>query len=150
MDVNVHIWRSHRILLDLNASQNLVSWKYWISSHSKNQPSWLSFNQTSKLDIHPGCHSIKPLNWTAILAVTQSNQSVYPGGWQADLKGGSGGGGRQPPRKDQLTAATAASQQLWTSGGALFQRAQERNIPFGESFTSTIKHFVSVNNQDYD
>ena len=39
------------------------------------------------------------------------------------------------------TAATAAaatvSQELWTSGGALFQRAQEPNIPFGESLTST-------------
>ena len=33
-------------------------------------------------------------------------------------------------------AATAASQQLWTSGGALIQRAQEPNIPFGESLTS--------------
>ena len=32
--------------------------------------------------------------------------------------------------------ATATSQQLWTSGGALVQRAQEPNIPFGESLTS--------------
>ena len=30
----------------------------------------------------------------------------------------------------------AVSQQLWTSGGALVQRAQESNIPFGESLTS--------------
>ena len=29
------------------------------------------------------------------------------------------------------------SQELWTSGGALFQRAQEPNIPRGESLTST-------------
>ena len=36
------------------------------------------------------------------------------------------------------TAAAAAtvSQELWTSGGALFQRAQEPNIPCGESLTS--------------
>ena len=31
----------------------------------------------------------------------------------------------------------AVSQQLWTSGGVLVQRAQEPNIPFGESLTST-------------
>ena len=35
------------------------------------------------------------------------------------------------------TAAAAVSQELWTSGGALFQRAQEPNIPCGESLTST-------------
>ena len=34
-------------------------------------------------------------------------------------------------------AAATVSQELWTSGGALFQRAQEPNIPFGESLTST-------------
>ena len=35
-------------------------------------------------------------------------------------------------------AATAAavSQELWTFGGALVQRAQEQNIPCGESLTS--------------
>ena len=43
-------------------------------THSKNQPSWQPVNQTSELDSHPGCHSIRPVNWTAILAVTQSNQ----------------------------------------------------------------------------
>ena len=73
LDLNVHIWRSHRILLDLNASKNLGSWKYWISNHSKIRPSWQSFNQTIKLDSHPGCHSITQVNWTAILAVTQSD-----------------------------------------------------------------------------
>ena len=97
LDLTGHIWRSHRILLDLNASKNLGSWKYWISSHSKNQPSWLSFNQARQLDSHPGCHSIKSVNWTAILAVTQSNQPVNPGGQWADLKGGPGGG--QPPQR---------------------------------------------------
>ena len=34
------------------------------------------------------------------------------------------------------TAAAAVSQELWTSGGALVQRAQEPNIPCGESLTS--------------
>ena len=34
----------------------------------------------------------------------------------------------------QVTAMT--SQQLWTSGGGLVQRAQEPNISFGESLTS--------------
>ena len=37
-------------------------------------------NQTSQLGSHPGSHSIKPVNLTAILAVTQSNQPVNPGG----------------------------------------------------------------------
>ena len=32
----------------------------------------------------------------------------------------------------------AVSQELWTSGGALVQRAQEPNIPFGESLTSIL------------
>ena len=41
------------------------------------------------------------------------------------------------------TAAAAVSQELWTSGGALFQRAQEPNIPFGESLTSTKLHVTS-------
>ena len=36
-----------------------IFWKYW------KQP----ILRTS----HPGCHSIKPVNWTAILAVIQSN-----------------------------------------------------------------------------
>ena len=31
---------------------------------------------------HPGCHSIKPVNCTAILAVTQSNQSTGQPFWQ--------------------------------------------------------------------
>ena len=32
---------------------------------------------------HPGSHSIKPDNWTAILAVTQSNQSTGQPSWQS-------------------------------------------------------------------
>ena len=51
------------------------------TTRSKNQPSWLSFNQTSKLDSHPGCHSIKTLNWAAILAVIQSNHSTGQPCW---------------------------------------------------------------------
>ena len=35
----------------------------------------------------------------------------------------------------------AVSQQLWISGGALVQRAQEPNIPFGESLTSIMLQF---------
>ena len=35
------------------------------------------------------------------------------------------------------TTATAVSQELWNLGGALVQRAQEQNIPCGESLTST-------------
>ena len=42
-------------------------------------------------------------------------------------------------------AATAAtSQQLWTSGEALVQRAQEPNIPFRESLTSMSRSGVSA------
>ena len=42
----------------------------------------MDLNQTSQLDSHPCCHSIKPVNWTAILAVTQSDQYIlfFPGG----------------------------------------------------------------------
>ena len=69
----------------------------------------------------------------------QAGQPVNPGGRQADLKGGLGG-----LPKDQMTAAATTSQQLWTSGGALVQRAQEPNIPFGESLTSTIGLFEAV------
>ena len=42
------------------------------------------------------------------------------------------------PRGTATTAAAAAvSQELWNLGGALVQRAQEQNIPCGESLTST-------------
>ena len=34
------------------------------------------------------------------------------------------------------SAAAAVSQELWNLGGALVQRAQEQNIPCGESLTS--------------
>ena len=43
------------------------------------------------------------------------------------------------PRGTATTAAAAAaavSQELWNLGGALVQRAQEQNIPCGESLTS--------------
>ena len=36
-----------------------------------------------QLDSHPGCHSIKPVNWTAILAATQSNQATGQPSWQS-------------------------------------------------------------------
>ena len=81
------------------------------SNQSTGQPSWQSLNQTRQLDSHPGSHSIKP-----------ASESWRPVG---RLEEGV---------KDQTTAAI--SQQLWTSGGALVQRAQEPNIPFGESLTS--------------
>ena len=46
------------------------------------------------------------------------------------------------PRGTATTAAAAAtaavSQELWNLGGALVQRAQEPNIPFGESLTSIL------------
>ena len=43
------------------------------------------------------------------------------------------------PRGTATTAAAAAavSRELWTSGGALVQRAQEPNISFGEFLTLT-------------
>ena len=82
------------------------------SNQSTGQPSWLSLNQTSKLDSHPGCHSIKTVNWTAILAITQSTATTA------------------------APATAAVSQELWNLGGALVQRAQEPNIPCGESLTS--------------
>ena len=129
--------------------------------------SLLDLNQAIQLDSHPGSHSIEPVNWTAILAVTQSNQSTGQPSWQSlnqrskldshpgchsikpvseswnpvgQLEGEVWGGG-SPPRKDQTTAAV--SQQLWTSGGALVQRVQGTNIPFGESLTSMELQSVS-------
>ena len=119
LDLSVHIWRSHCILLDLNASKNLGSWKCWISSHSKNQPSWLSLNQTSKLDSHPGCHSIKPVS-----------ESWRPTG---RLKGGSGGGAQTP--QEEPTAATRG--QLFYLARPLTHSVQGWNILCGGSLTST-------------
>ena len=98
-----------------NPSNNSGSWRYWIqpilrssnqttqldshpgcnSMKTVNSTAMLAATQPSKLDSHPGCNSIKPVNWTAILAATRSNQSVNPGGRQADLKEGLGGG--SPP-----------------------------------------------------
>ena len=42
------------------------------------------------------------------------------------------------PRGTATTAA-AVSQELWNLGGALVQRAQEQNMPCGESLTSTCR-----------
>ena len=50
---------------------------------------------------------------------------------------GVGAAREEPAAAADAAAATAVSQELWTSGGALFQRAQEPNIPFGGSLTST-------------
>ena len=43
-------------------------------------------------------------------------------------------------RGTAAATATATSQQLWTSGGALVQRAQEPNIPCRQSLTSMIEN----------
>ena len=43
------------------------------------------------------------------------------------------------PRGTATTAAAAVSQELWNLGGALVQRAQEPNIPCGESLSSTFQ-----------
>ena len=79
------------------------------SNQSTEQPSWLSLNQTSKLDSHPSCHSIKPVS-----------ESWRPVGW---LEAGVWGGGSSSS-KDQMTRRFP--QQLWTSGGVLVQRAQDQ------------------------
>ena len=99
-------------------------WQPWrqivVNPQSTGQPSWLPLNQTSKLDSHPGCHSIKPVNWTAILAVTQSNQSSGQPSWQPlnqtsqldshpgshSIKTISGG-----PREDQAAAGPGSPRQ---------------------------------------
>ena len=49
------------------------------------------------------------------------------------------------------TAAAAAtvSKELWTSGGAPFQRAQEPNIPCGESLTSTNRFQKGIEVRDF-
>ena len=140
LDLNAPIHQKGPAQLDLNASKNLGSWTCW------KQP----ILRTS----HPGSHLIKPVNWTPILAATLSNQATGQPSWQPlnqtrqlnshpgshSIKSASeswrpvgrlegGVWGRQPPRKYQMTAAV--SQQLWTSDGALVQRAQEPNIPLG-------------------
>ena len=94
-------------------------------ANNTKQPSRKSLNQTIKLDSHPGSHSIKQVNETAIPEVTQSNRSKNHGGRQADFKGGLGG--RQPTQEEQMTAAAAAtataaaatSQELFAFGQAL-------------------------------
>ena len=52
-------------------------------------------------------------------------------------RGGARGGAATATATATAAAATAASQQLWTSGGALVQGAQEPNILFKESLSST-------------
>ena len=47
-------------------------------------------------------------------------------------------------------ATTAVSQELWNIGGALFQRAQEPNIPCGESLTSMDCQSVHFLHQSID
>ena len=91
------------------------------SNQSTGQPSWLSLNQTSKLDSHPSCHSIKPVS-----------ESWRPIG---RLKGRVWGGG-SPPRKDQMTPTTTRRQVFYLAR-PLAHSVQGRNIPFGESLTST-------------
>ena len=51
-------------------------------------------------------------------------------------------------RREAAAAATAAtgSQELWTSGGALLQRAQEQNVPCGEALAST-KHTSAADSE---
>ena len=79
--------------MDLNASKNLRSWKYW------KQP----ILRTS----HPGSHSSKPVHWTAILAATQSNQSTGQPSWQPlnqnHLRRPSGAPGTSGPRQPAAT-----------------------------------------------
>ena len=49
---------------------------YWTSMPPRTREPGNTGSQAILRTSHPGCHSIKPVNWTAILAVTQSNQST--------------------------------------------------------------------------
>ena len=117
------------------------------TTHSKNKPSWQPLNQTSQLDSNPGSHSIKPGKWTAILAATQSNQSVNYGGRQADSEGGLGGW--QPSQAGSDDADNVPTTlDIWRSPGPT---CPGNKHPVREPLTSTntlvpkgieVKHFA--------
>ena len=72
------------------------------------------------------CIRIIPYYWTSMPPIHQSYSIFWTSGTATAV----------------AAAATAAavSQELWNLGGALVQLAQEPNIPFGESHTSTQKN----------
>ena len=89
LDLNAHIWRSHRILnrpqCPFLAVPPHIKWTsmsisggptayYWTSMPPRTWDPGNTGSQAILRTSHPGCHSIKPVNWTAILAVIQSNQ----------------------------------------------------------------------------
>ena len=77
----------------------------------------------------PPMHQNYSIFWTSMPPMLQNNSILL------DLNASNA--------SELLTATTAAaaataavSQELWNLGGALVQRAQEQNIPCGESLTS--------------
>ena len=131
--------QNYSILLDLNASKaselfHIIGPQclqgirtipyYWTSMPPRHQ------NYSS----HP---TGKGVNKSASQPSNKQGSEPASESWRpaGRLEGRVWGGGDSTPRKDQRTATM--SQQLWTSGGALVQLAQEPNIPFGESLTST-------------
>ena len=81
--------------------------------------------------------------WTSMSILNCRNSLRGVGGRRAPAGRGRGGARRGTAT---ATATAATSQQLWASGAALVQRAQEPNILYGESLTSTCtKKYVRVN-----
>ena len=96
-------------------------------ANNTKQPSRKSLNQTIKLDSHPGSHSIKQVNETAIPEVTQSNRSKNHGGRQADFKGGLGGAAAHPGRAndgDDDDDGFPRTLSIWSDPGSITPRNQ--------------------------
>ena len=111
LDLNASIHQNYSIFLDLNAS-NPSDTKPAIQQASQ---------QTSQRASHP---TSKPVNES----VSQpSNEQFLAGGQGAP-------GARGRPRGDGRGGD--GFPELWPSDEALFQRAQEPNMPCGESLTS--------------
>ena len=76
--------------------------------------------------------------WTSMSILICRNSLRGVGGRRAPAGRGRGGArGGAATATATAAAATAVSQELWNLGGALVQRAQEPDIPCGESLTST-------------
>ena len=106
MDLNVHFWRSHRVLSGPQCSFLAVPPR--IKSTSK---SISGGSNRTLLDLNVHIWSSHRILWTSMSIIELDTF----------LAGAQG---------------AAVSQELWISGGALFQRVQEPNIPCGESLTS--------------
>ena len=121
MDLNVHFWRRHRVLSGPQCPFLAVP------PHIE----WTS------MSISGGSHRILlDLN----VHIWRFPQHIIGRFhiWRFHIGRRRRRGGGAATAATAATAAPAVSQELWTSGGAVFQRAQEPKIPFGEPLTSIL------------